>query len=256
MIAESALLELQRTLYSSRNPTRRWLHCTRRDWIIDQLRRHAGNGRRDAVEVGFGSGVYLPLLAELYGEVVAVDQEKVFIEHAQVLAQKYPNLRVLDDDITRSKLPDIAFDLVLFSEVIEHIADSEKALAEIYRILRPRGILIMSTPQPLSPLELTAKIAFAPGILRLVKLVYREAVVKTGHINLMSEKRATSQLEAAGFSIRERFKSGVYLPLMAEFMGRAALRLEQWLEPRMRGGLFDRLLWVQYYIAEKPAVPR
>jgi SAM-dependent methyltransferase len=254
-MAESALLELHRTLYSSRNLTRRWLHCTRRDWIVDQLRRHAGNGRRDALEVGFGSAVYLPALAELYGEVVALDLEKVFIERAQVLAQKYPNLRVVDDDITRSKLPDNAFDLVLCSEVIEHIGDSEKALAEVYRLLRPRGILIMSTPQPLSPLELMAKIAFAPGIFRLVKLVYKEAIAQTGHINLMSEKRATSQLEAAGFSIRERFKTGVYLPLIAEFLGRAALRLEQWLEPRMRGGLFDRLLWVQYYIAEKPATP-
>jgi hypothetical protein len=37
MIANSKLVALQQTLYNSKNPTRRWLHCLRRDWIIDTI---------------------------------------------------------------------------------------------------------------------------------------------------------------------------------------------------------------------------
>src|SRR5882724_12373918 len=67
--ANDELLALQRALYESRNPTRRWLHCTRRDWIAGRLTRLAADGRRAALEVGPGSGVYVPLLARLFERV-------------------------------------------------------------------------------------------------------------------------------------------------------------------------------------------
>lgn len=245
------LLQLLDTLYCSKNPTRRWLHCTRRDWIIATLRRHANSSRRKALEVGFGRGVYLPALTEMYDEVVAIDLDEDLLKHGRSLAAKYPNLHLASDDITHSALPDNTFDIVLCTEVVEHIADSAKAIAEMHRILRPHGVLVLSTPQPRSPVELLAKIAFKPGIVNLVRLIYKEPVYETGHINLMSERQVTGQLRAAGFTIRERHKSGVYLPMIAELLGKTGLWIEQRLEPRMRGGIFDGLLWTQYYIAEK-----
>lgn len=38
MASPSALVALQEILYRSGNPTRRWLHCIRREWIIAALR--------------------------------------------------------------------------------------------------------------------------------------------------------------------------------------------------------------------------
>ncbi|HEY5176544.1 MAG TPA: class I SAM-dependent methyltransferase [Terriglobales bacterium] len=244
-------LQVQQTLYTSSNPTRRWLHCTRRDWIIDALRRHSRTSDGRALEVGFGSSLYLPILAQLYHEAVGIDLEEEFVRNARALEKEHDNLRVIRGDINRSCLREGRFDLVLCTEVVEHIADSSTAIAEMYKVLRPRGTLVLSTPQPLSPLELTAKIAFMPGIISLVRLIYREPVIPTGHINLMSEEKITGQLEAAGFTIRERFKSGVYLPLIAEFLGRPALRLEEWLEKKLLEGFLEPLLWEQYYVAQK-----
>ncbi|HLX36364.1 MAG TPA: class I SAM-dependent methyltransferase, partial [Candidatus Binataceae bacterium] len=144
------ILRLQKTLYTSKNPTRRWLHCTRRDWIIDEIQ-GIGGERRSALEVGFGSGVYLPHLAARYAEVTGIDKEPAFLEHGAAMARDLPNLRVIADDITRSKLDANSFDLVLCSEVIEHIPDWPKAMAEMYRLLKSGGRLILSTPQPYSP---------------------------------------------------------------------------------------------------------
>jgi hypothetical protein len=75
MSSDSVRVKLQEALYNSRNPTRRWLHRSRRDWIVDALRSAAcnGAGRTYAVEIGPGSGVYLPLLADLYREVIATE---------------------------------------------------------------------------------------------------------------------------------------------------------------------------------------
>jgi 2-polyprenyl-3-methyl-5-hydroxy-6-metoxy-1,4-benzoquinol methylase len=246
------LVELQETLYTSKNPTRRWLHCTRRDWIVDELQRCASKGRRDrALEVGPGSGIYLPVLAKLYTEVTASDVEQAYLKHAGALTAACPNLRLVSDDITHTKLPESSFDLILCTEVIEHISDSASAIAGMHRLLNPGGSLVLSTPQRWSVLELTSKLAFMPGIINLVRLIYAEPVLETGHINLMTDTQVISQLEGAGFKIIERFKSGMYLPLIAEFAGQPGLRLEQWLESKLRGGPMDWLLWEQYYIARK-----
>lgn len=249
MSTEQELVELQQTLYTSSNPTRRWLHCTRRDWIIDALRRTVGHQHQRAIEVGPGSGVYVPILAQLYDVVVALDIEQAYLNHVSHLTGIHQNLELKVDDITASSLPDATFDLILCTEVVEHIPDSQSALREMRRLLRPGGTLILSTPQRYSPLELTAKIAFLPGVIDLVRLIYREPILETGHINLMTAKQVTQQLEQAGFQIREHYKSGMYLPLVAEFLGTAGWRVEQWLEARLRGSLLDGLLWTQYYIA-------
>jgi len=59
-------LELQETIYSSKNLTHRWLHQTRRDRIEQKLRSLADAER--SLEIGPGSGIYLPLVAEFCGQ--------------------------------------------------------------------------------------------------------------------------------------------------------------------------------------------
>jgi 2-polyprenyl-3-methyl-5-hydroxy-6-metoxy-1,4-benzoquinol methylase len=246
----SGLVDLQETLYTSRNPTRRWLHLTRRARIEAMLHAVAqDSGGTRALEVGPGSGVYLPVLTGLFREVVASDVEPAFLERATELAGTYPGLSVVADDVTASRLPAGSFDLVLCSEVIEHVPDSASALASIHRLLRPGGHLVLSTPQRHSPLELAGRVAFLPGIVQLVRLVYREPILATGHINLLTQSEVREQLRDAGFRIVDSAQTGVYIPLLAEFSGRLGLKLEQWLERKIDGGRLSGLLWVQYYLA-------
>jgi SAM-dependent methyltransferase len=51
--------------------------------------------------------------------------------------------------------PDASFDVVIFSEIIEHLAiNPVRALAEIHRVLRPNGVVIVTTPNHLSLMRL------------------------------------------------------------------------------------------------------
>lgn len=178
-----------------------------------------------------------------------MDIETAYLDHSRPLLQKYAQLSLKVDDITNSKLPPQSFDLILCTEVIEHIPDSQRALNEMRRLLKPGGVLILSTPQRYSPLELAAKVAFLPGVIQLVRLIYGEAILDSGHINLMTETEVTKQLHNAGFTIEERYKTGLYLPLIAEFARNKGLQLEQNLEQRLRGGSLDWLLWTQYFVS-------
>ena len=249
METKSELLPLLNTLYESSNPTRRWLHCSRRDWIIGKIREAANERQGRAVEVGFGAGIYIPALAEAYSDVWAIDLDQEHIDHANRIAATYPNVHLLRDDVLDSKLPNRSFSLVLCSEVIEHIPDSQRVLKAMHRLLEPGGILILSTPQRWSLIEMTAKVAFIPGIVSLVRRIYGEAVFDMEHVNSMTARTTERHLKEAGFRICERYKSGMYIPLVAEFAGERGRRIEEWTERRVRGRALDWMLWTQYYVA-------
>ncbi len=240
------LVALQETLYTSRNPTRRWLHVTRREWVEAAIA-DAGAGEA-ALEVGPGSGVYMPALRAAFTEVAAIDVEPAHLEH---VADRYPDVHTVLGDVTAPPDGLGPFDLILCSEVVEHIPDSAAALRGIASMLSPGGTLILSTPQRYSPLEVASKVAFLPGIVSLVRAVYREPVLEQGHINLMTRETVRRQIRAAGFRVEREFLSGMYLPFVAEFGGRPGLRLEQALERLLRGSPLSWLLWTQYYVAKR-----
>ncbi len=242
------LFLLQKTLYESNNPTRRWLHRSRRDWIIAAINRWGSNAER-ALEVGPGSGVYLPTLAAVATEVVAVDIEDAYLDRLRPTEHEYPHLRLVHDDILHSTFPDGYFDLILCSEVLEHIVDSQRALTEMHRVLAPSGLLIMSTPQRYSLMELSSKLAFLPGIIDVVRWIYKEPILETGHINLLTKQMLRGQLAQAGFKTVETHTLGLYIPGVAESLGSRAQRIAQALEQRVRGTRLDGLLWTQLVIA-------
>src|SRR6266513_2899755 len=111
MSTRGDLLALQRTLYESRNPTRRWLHCARRDWIAERLMHVAAGRRRAALEVGPGSGVYVPLLARLFDRVTVSDVHDAYLDAARAITARHPNVVVVHDDIRRPALRPSSFDV-------------------------------------------------------------------------------------------------------------------------------------------------
>jgi 2-polyprenyl-3-methyl-5-hydroxy-6-metoxy-1,4-benzoquinol methylase len=154
------LVALQRTLYSSRNVTRQWLHNTRRAWISEAIHKFCPHGAR-ALEIGPGSGIYIPVLKQACTEVYISDCERAYLKAIERSYADDHCVKVVVDDITQSQLPSDHFDLVLCTEVVEHIADSQAVFRHIARILKPGGMLVLSTPQRYSLLEITARMALS-----------------------------------------------------------------------------------------------
>jgi 2-polyprenyl-3-methyl-5-hydroxy-6-metoxy-1,4-benzoquinol methylase len=203
-----------------------------------------------AMEVGPGSGVYQPHLSRLFADVTAIDIEQTYLDHVSGLLQDYPNITLLIDNITHSSQESATYDLILCTEVIEHIPDSAPAITEMHRLLKPSGVLVLSTPQRYSLLELTAKIAFLPGIISIVRWIYNEPVLDNEHINLLTEADVLRQLSDAGFVVVEHYRSGLYIPLIAEFTGEPGRRFQAWLEEKLRNSWLSGWLWTQYFVAK------
>ncbi|WP_439101428.1 class I SAM-dependent methyltransferase [Congregibacter sp.] len=255
MSREDELVALQATLYASRNPTRRYLHCARRDWVLAQLTDVSKQSDiEQALELGPGSGVYLSALAVVSRDVVALDVESSHLRAAKrslATSGEATSVVFVQGDLRSGAVQAESVDLLLCSEVIEHVADSAGLLNAMAEVLAPRGTLILTTPQPRSPLELLGKIAFLPGIIHLLRMVYREPIEPTGHINLLSAHRLRAQCNAAGLKVVKEARMGFYLPILGEFAGNWGQRLLAAVDKKLQGSRFEGLLWTQCYLLQK-----
>ena len=100
---------------------------------------------RDVLDVASGEGYGSALLAESARSVVGVDVDAAAVAAASA-KYRAPNLRYEHGSATALSLPDAAVDVVTSFETLEHLAEHAAMLAEIRRVLRPNGLLIISTP--------------------------------------------------------------------------------------------------------------
>jgi ubiquinone/menaquinone biosynthesis C-methylase UbiE len=121
-------------------------------WNLDQLElcaRRIGLGEvRTVLDVGAGVGHWGRLLSRVLASnatVVGVDPEPRWVEEAGVRA---PDARFSYQQATVEQLPfeDASFDLVTCQTVLIHVRDPAVALAEMVRVVRPGGVVVVSEP--------------------------------------------------------------------------------------------------------------
>jgi 2-polyprenyl-3-methyl-5-hydroxy-6-metoxy-1,4-benzoquinol methylase len=192
-------------------------------------------------------------LLELFDHVVVSDIEPDYLDHIREGFGTADDLEIVVDDIAESQFEPARFDIVLCSEVIEHTPDPRAVIRGIAAVLRPGGVLILSTPQAFSTVELIGRVAFRPGLLQLARLIYREPVLPTGHISLLTRPAVRALLEESGFEITAGSVSTFYLPGVAEFGGERGMRLLRWLAARLQRSRASGLLWTQHWTATRKA---
>jgi SAM-dependent methyltransferase len=101
--------------------------------------------RHDArtLDIGTSTGTNLRMLRDLgYRSVTGLDFSIDAIRHCEEKGLG----PVRQGDICALPFPDASFDLVLATDVIEHVDDDRRALAEIARVLAPGGAVLITVP--------------------------------------------------------------------------------------------------------------
>lgn len=148
------------------------------------------------LDVGSGHGDLIKLLRERHELTsFACDYTDELIALSDV------PVKVVDLNVNKLPFVDASFDLVTCTEVIEHLEHYREAIREMYRVLKPGGALVVTTP---NILNLKSRIRFLFfGFYNLFgPLHFRESALHSagGHINPVSLFYLIHSLIDAGFS--------------------------------------------------------
>jgi SAM-dependent methyltransferase len=115
-------------------------HALRERLLLDVLLR--GDPGRQVLNAGAGQGTFTRLLERRAFEVTSTDASPAVVA---VLEQRLEG-PVAQADVTALPFADASFDAVVLGEVLEHVPEDRQAVAEVKRVLRPRGVLALSVP--------------------------------------------------------------------------------------------------------------
>ncbi|HET9931340.1 MAG TPA: class I SAM-dependent methyltransferase, partial [Polyangiaceae bacterium] len=107
--------------------------------------------RQRALHIGCGEGDHDRLIKRFADELVACDLNQADVEHARAVNADEPGIEYRVEDATALSFADLSFDTVVCMEVIEHVSDPRKLLAEIARVLKPEGRAILTCPSEAFP---------------------------------------------------------------------------------------------------------
>src|SRR5258705_5166321 len=116
---------------------------------IEHLHRYAlamefADGKK-VLDIACGEGYGTHLLATRATYATGMDIDKSTIEKAKAKYDK-KNISFLVSGAEKISANDNEFDLVGCFETLEHLSDHASVLKEIKRVLKPGGLLIISTP--------------------------------------------------------------------------------------------------------------
>ena len=159
------------------------------------------------LDVGSGLGILVfELAANVPVDIEGVDIERPFVEHSKTLLDRLVALGFFAEgkrigfsagDISGLEFADGSFDFVFVREVLQFVPEPGQAVAELFRVLRPGGLLCVS-----QDMDDQLRITWPPASPAMERLVTAVTDVQRGrggdrHVG----RKLTSYLSAGGFEI-------------------------------------------------------
>lgn len=149
-------------------------------------------------ELGCGTGFYTEVLARKADRVVATDLSPGMLALAKQRITA-ANVTFQAEDCQKTSLPDGAFDTA-FVGLVMHFTEPDRTLAEMRRILKPGGTLIIANVDPLG-LDVLARVRCLIRVLYHGFRGYRMRPPKGFGKNLLTEKALCARLGQSGFKV-------------------------------------------------------
>jgi len=105
------------------------------------------------LDVGCGEGTFTRVLANGFREVHGIDVQEHYLARFRETVKGDDRFSVLNMSASAMKFADDFFDSIVSIETLEHVPELAAAAAEISRVLRPGGELLITVPNRWFPFE-------------------------------------------------------------------------------------------------------
>lgn len=113
-------------------------------WVLRSLGDVKG---KKVLDIGCGDGALTYRVIKKGADVIGIDNSKEGIGLAkEIFEKKKTSAKFILTSAYQIPIDDNSIDCVVCSDVIEHLAEPEKMLSEIQRVLRTQGKLVLTTP--------------------------------------------------------------------------------------------------------------
>ena len=99
--------------------------------------------KRSILDIGGGFGRLVPEYVARFQKCVLIDPSAKLLGQAKALCRQYHNLEIKKGWVERLPFENQSIEVVLLIRALHHLAEPERAVGEVYRILQPGGYLIL-----------------------------------------------------------------------------------------------------------------
>lgn len=178
--------------------------------VIEQLDLKPGE---KILEAGCGRGFYGNLIGSFFPRTlyVGIDINENYLQVAKTFATT-KNVKFNKADATKLPFENETFDKVLCTEALEHIENDRKVLSEIYRVLKPKGIVLITVPNKNYPFFWDPVNWLLERSLHthIPSRIWWLAGIWADHIRLYTESELVSKLQSTRFTIQNVWRSTHY----------------------------------------------
>ncbi len=197
--------------YYSPHPGTRYTFTRRIEVMLPLIRSALPVGR--VLDIGCGAGLLSLSLARDAQQIIGIDVSPSVVAFADALKQELrcQNVAFEIGDAEGLRFEDQTFDLLLCSEVLEHLMTPERALAEFRRVLKPGGSVVLTTPSAIS---------LSHGCMRLLRRLNRRIQSEK---TIQFDKKTYQAARRA--NLPEKMSDDMFLRVHRRFRYAALLRL-------------------------------
>jgi ubiquinone/menaquinone biosynthesis C-methylase UbiE len=137
--------------------------------LLDLLQPRPGES---ILDVGCGTGVFTLNILASGARVTGLDVSIPMLKRAGHKTEGYP-FRGVAGDMSFLPFGDECFDKVVSMTALEFVADGREAVADLFRVTRKKGVVVVTTLNSLSPWAARRKKAAAKGHSLFERMIFR-----------------------------------------------------------------------------------
>ena len=199
--------------------------------VLERIEKLANKGK--LLDIGSSAGFFLAEAKSRGWETTGIE----FSKWSKKYAEEHFGLTIYDQPLEKLNWPKESFDAITMLDVIEHLTDPRQVLSEVKKILKPDGILVITTPNIYSLAARLAKekwYAILPGHLFYFSPKTLEKILAEAGFRIIQKRTHTRYFSLAYFL----YRLGGYLAFM-EKLGKSRI-LKKVMLPL---NFFDQLEW-------------